>query len=203
MARPVCPECQRLKVNCLCAAIKPIANQTEVLIIQHPLEVKQIKGTAYLTHLVLQNSQLWVAEQLNDAQITDILTSDKRTWLLYSPTDDFKGSLVSLEELSIACRQQSNLLSQIRLVVLDGTWKKTRKMLYLNPALASLPRLTLQPENASQYVIRKQKNSQSLSTLEAIGQALSSLENDSARFVPLSELLQAMMAQYLQHRQSS
>ena len=33
--------------------------------------------------------------------------------------------------------------SRLRLIVLDGTWRKSRKMLYRNPLLQQLPRLSL------------------------------------------------------------
>ncbi|BBP46601.1 hypothetical protein THMIRHAS_19740 [Thiosulfatimonas sediminis] len=64
----------------------------------------------------------------------------------------------------------------IQILVLDGTWRKTYKLLQLNPRLAELPRIQLAPQQASKYRIRKQKNALSLSTLEAVGQLLTQLE---------------------------
>ena len=40
--------------------------------------------------------------------------------------------------------------SKLRLIVLDGTWRKSRKMLYLNPSLQLLPRLSLQGMHATE-----------------------------------------------------
>ena len=66
--------------------------------------------------------------------------------------------------------------SALRLVVLDGTWRKNRKMLHLNPLLQTLPRLALRAMPASQYSIRKAHAPDQLSTLEAACHALTQLE---------------------------
>ena len=75
------------------------------------------------------------------------------------------------------------------------SWKKTRKMLYLNPELAALPRIMLQPQQPSEYRIRKQKNAQSLSTLEAVMALLSELEQ-SSQYHRLQNVMDALVAQH-------
>ena len=64
----------------------------------------------------------------------------------------------------------------LRLVLLDGTWRKSRKMLWANPLLQALPRLALHHVPASRYAIRKAHAPHQLSTLEATQQALRHLE---------------------------
>lgn len=49
-------------------------------------------------------------------------------------------------------------------------------MLQLNSDLQKLPRIRIQPTQASQYWIRKQKGEMSLSTIEAVGQLLTEVE---------------------------
>jgi DTW domain-containing protein len=71
------------------------------------------------------------------------------------------------------------------LVVLDGTWRKSRKMLHRNPLLQGLPRLSLTDAPPSGYAIRKAHNPGQLSTLEATCAALVRLEKDAERFEPL------------------
>ena len=60
-------------------------------------------------------------------------------------------------------------------MVLDGTWRKSRKMLYQNPVLHALPRLPLTQMPASHYLIRKAHAPDQLSTLEASCYALAQL----------------------------
>ena len=75
-----------------------------------------------------------------------------------------------------------------RLVVLDGTWRKSRKLLHLNPALQRLPRLALVQPPPSHYrlrSVRKAHQPDQLSTLEATCHALAQLEQAPQRYAPL------------------
>ena len=57
-------------------------------------------------------------------------------------------------------------------MVLDGTWRKSLRMLHANPMLQKLPRLALREPPASIYRIRKAHRPDQLSTFEATCQAL-------------------------------
>jgi DTW domain-containing protein YfiP len=81
------------------------------------------------------------------------------------------------------------------LVVLDGTWRKSRKMLYLNPLLQALPRLALCDLPPSHYLIRKAHRPDQRSTLEATCAALAQLEGDTGQFAPLMDAFDGFVAQ--------
>ena len=78
------------------------------------------------------------------------------------------------------------------LVVPDGTWRKARKLLHLNPLLAALPRVTLASAVESRYRLRKAPGPGALSTVEAIVQALQVLEAP-ASFEPLLRPFEALI----------
>ena len=90
--------------------------------------------------------------------------------------------------------------SRLRLVVLDGTWRKSLKMLHANPLLQQLPRLALQDVGASHYLIRKAHRPDQLSTLEACCAALAQLENGAQPFEPLLNAFDSLVTQWLQAR---
>ena len=92
--------------------------------------------------------------------------------------------------------------SRLRLIVLDGTWRKSRKMLHLNPLLQHLPRLTLHDAPASRYWIRKAHRSDQLSTLEATCIALTQVEGNPERFQPLLNAFDGFIAQQLAQREA-
>ena len=79
-------------------------------------------------------------------------------------------------------------------MVLDATWRKSRKMLHLSPGLQRLPRLTLDDVPASRYAIRKAHKPGQLSTLEATCAALAQLEGDAARWQPLLHAFDGLVA---------
>jgi len=83
----------------------------------------------------------------------------------------------------------------MRLVLLDATWRKSRKMLYLNPALQRLPRLGLTDVAPSNYRIRKAHAPHQLSSLEAAAQALGQLDGAPERFGPLLDAFDGFVAQ--------
>lgn len=196
MARKVCPRCQRAEKVCVCDFIKPIANKIEVGILQHPSETKQVKGTAILAALSLQKCRLWVAEELDEApDLKAWLAGAKPVYLLYPPTQQ-KESVEVIDTLNLS----QNDPAEYKVLVLDGTWRKTYKMMQINPALQTLPRVTIAPANISAYLIRKQKDSQSLSTIEAIAELLSILEQNPKKFTPLLNAFAQMQQQQLAFR---
>ena len=80
-------------------------------------------------------------------------------------------------------------------MVLDGTWRKSRRMLHQNPLLQQLPRLPLHALPASRYRIRTAPQPHQRSTLEATCAALAQLEGHPRRFEPLLGAFDRFVAQ--------
>lgn len=139
------------------------------------MEVHQAKGSARLLHLSLVGSRLVTGEVFDPLVLQGLLDTDHRVNILLYPGDAEEAPPAPLPTHP----------SQIRLIVLDGTWRKSRKMLHLNPALRLLPRLALQAPAPSHYLIRKAHRPGQLSTLEATCFALQQLQGLSGQFEPL------------------
>ena len=196
--RSVCLTCLRPRATCLCSWVRPTPHATEVIILQHPLEVHHAKNTARLLHLSLPNSRIVVGEAF-DANVLQAVTSPsgsapvplpKVDVLLYPPTP---GDVY--QEPALLNEAQLRDPTQVRLVVLDATWRKSRKMLHRSPALQQLPRLALHEVPTSRYLVRKAHAPGQLSTLEATVAALAQLTGDEARWVPLLQAFDGWIAQ--------
>lgn len=189
--RAGCAVCLRPQSACICQWITPVAHQAEVLILQHPLEVDHAKNTGRLLHLSLPRSRMLVGEVFDEAQLRAALgESPAYTVLLYPPApQDEAAPALDLDPIKDP--------SQVRVVVLDATWRKSRKMLHLNPLLRRLPRLSLKDVPASNYLIRNAHKPGQLSTLEATCAALAQLEGDDARYQPLLQAFDGFVAQQL------
>jgi len=161
MSRARCPRCERPLNHCLCALIPRLENRTRVLLLQHPSEVGHALNTARLAALGLANAALRVGEDFSDLDL-----SAWDAWLLF-PGE----SAVALAELAIQPVDKPRLL-----VVPDGTWRKARKLLHLNPNLAALPRVVLPEGLTSRYRLRKAPAEGALSTIEAVVHALDALD---------------------------
>lgn len=174
----------------------------EVLILQHPLEVGNAKGTAQLLHLSLPRSRLLVGEQWEPQTLAQLLTAPwaeaahaPQPVLLYPATAN--AAALQLPSPPAWDAQALQTPAQLRLVVLDGTWRKSRKMLYLNPPLQQLARLPLPDLPASRYRIRKAHAPEQLSTLEATCAALARLQGGMGPFAPLLAAFDALVDQQL------
>ena len=189
-----CERCGRPLVTCLCSLVAPVENRVEVLVLQHPLEQLQAKGTARLLTLSLRCSRLVVGEQFNH----EVLQA-----LLHGPSRDGRAKQPLLLYPSEAHPHSQGPASRepaptgppaaLRLVVLDGTWRKSRKMLAINPLLQSLPRLSLAEPPPSRYRVRRAEQTQQRSTLEATLLALQQLEGSAEPYAPLWAGFDAMV----------
>jgi DTW domain-containing protein YfiP len=196
-ARAQCAVCLRPQQTCICRWISKLDNQVEVLILQHPMEVANAKGSARLLHLSLANSRLEVGEAFDPQRLQALLSPERRSVLLYPDTAADKSlALATPRPLDAAWLDAPQ---RLRLVVLDGTWRKSRKMLYLNPLLQGLPRLPLRDTPPSHYLIRKAHLPDQLSTLEATAYALAQLENDEHKFNPLIDAFDGFVAQQVSY----
>jgi len=202
--RARCAVCLRAVSSCICRWIAPVEAQAALLVLQHPLEVNNAKNSARLLHLSVAGSVLAVGEAFEPAALDALLHADGRTpVLLYPDTPGdkalpapppFAARLFAARPFAarpFAARPACDL----RLVVLDATWRKSRKMLYLNPALQALPRLALQDVAPSNYRIRKAHAPHQLSSLEASALALGQLEGDREAFRPLFEAFDRFVQQ--------
>ncbi|MBC3411974.1 DTW domain-containing protein [Pseudomonas sp. SWRI51] len=165
MPRPRCERCQRPLAHCLCPLIPDLASRTRVVLLQHPSETSHALNTARLAALGLANAQLQVGEVFDDLQA--LLATPG-----YRPVVLFPGDDAQVLQPYNASPDPLPLL----LIVPDGTWRKARKLLYLNPSLAALPRVTLGEVPPSRYRLRKAPQPGALSTIEAVVQALNVLE---------------------------
>jgi len=182
----------------------PTRHGTEVLLLQHPLETGHAKGSARLLHLSLANSRLHVSEQFGEEQLRALLFApfspdaepDVQPVLLYP---DNAGTTTSGPHPTDSVGAYKD--GRLRLVVLDATWRKSRKMLYLNPLLQSLPRLALDRAPPSRYAIRKAHKPGQLSTYEAVCYALMQFEADAERVRPLLAAFDGFVMQQQRQQQ--
>lgn len=179
---------------------------------QHPLEVGHAKGSARLLHLSLPNSALAIGENFDPEMLQALISgplrtpfksavlAPKRSILLYP--DPPQAPVGGLPVPPATGASDVLDLSRTRLIVLDGTWRKSRKMLYLNPLLQQLPRLALRDMPASHYRIRKAHKPDQLSTLEATCAALAQLDGNAEAWLPLLAAFDGFVSQQSEHHAS-
>ena len=180
MSRILCKQCQRPTIACICNSICNIDNPTAVLVLQHPSEVKQTKGTVALLSRSLNHCQVLVGEDFSQHDELNIMLASHQALLLYPSA---QAQVLSLSEHAFdhtyinydKKSQQPKLL-----IILDGTWKKAYRMFMLSPNLQALKQVCLPDAlaNSGQYLIRKVAKKNALSSLEACCFALALLDSE-------------------------
>jgi DTW domain-containing protein len=158
-----CYQCFKPQVACICGSIERVANQTGIIILQHPRERFHAIGTVRIARLALENVRVeacspWVDSSAIRAQLPE------RTALLYPTIGARDLATLPVEE------------QPRHLVILDGTWFHAKKIYDAHHWLHALPHLRLTPSAPSRYRIRPQPQKSYVATLEAIVFALRIIE---------------------------
>jgi len=178
MARNLCLQCQRPIKACICSFICGVNNKIPVLVLQHPTEVKQSKGTVALLQRSLISCQVLIGEDFSENEELNVILSQHQTLLLY-PGE--KAQELALKVNGIEHEyNQINEIKPLLLIILDGTWKKAYRIFMLSKNLHSLTQVFLPDSlaNKGQYLIRKVAKRNALSSLEATCYALALLEGE-------------------------
>jgi DTW domain-containing protein YfiP len=149
---------------CLCELVgNARESRPQIFIVRHQWEAFKSTGTARLAGLALANASVVDMAAENPEPVRERLRDLEDAWLLY-PGHAETGPL----------REPPRTL-----VVLDGTWRQTRKMLRRLPELARLPRFSLPPDasGTTRDRLREAPRPGARSTLESIAEALGTLES--------------------------
>ncbi|MGF1908275.1 DTW domain-containing protein [Vibrio kasasachensis] len=170
-----CSQCRKSLKACICQWIQSLTSNVELIILQHESETKRPMGTARILTLSLPNSHHFVGENFSQhAELNRLLEqSDVQHFVLYPG----EASQEVSPGLADSCQK-------VRVILLDGTWKKAYKMWQLSSNLQSLPLLRLPTLLKGNYRIRKAPSDNALSTVEA-GYHILSLFEPQGDFTPL------------------
>jgi DTW domain-containing protein YfiP len=176
MSRHICSQCKRPQQTCICHLIIPLANTVEVIILQHPNEVNQSKGSLGLLLASLQHCTVIVGENFTfNVSLQKILSTYKDdVYLLYphQKAETIKKNITFLRPPKA-------------IILLDATWKKAYRMYQLSTNLHKLAKLQLPQGLPNYYDIRKTSVRNGLSTLEACCYSLGFLEKSTVKYQPL------------------
>ena len=155
MPRIECSRCKRPEPYCYCSNLTEETGSVDIIILQHPKETRHPMNTARIADLGLTNCTIFIGEDFSQNQALLDIVNSKKCFLLFPGPD----AVNSKEQIA---REKPEVV-----IILDGTWKKARRIFYCNPLLQTLPALSIEHDQASNYRIRKTPGESSLSTIEA------------------------------------
>jgi DTW domain-containing protein len=181
-----------------------IDNKVAVLILQHPQEQDRVLGTAKLICATLAHAKLTIGLSWRNLGHALGEPAEAKDWgVLYLGSAHAaagKGPLVALDRKGEPLVDQAAARASLRgIVALDGNWAQAKALWWRNAWLTRLRRFVVVPDGPSLYGdLRREARPDAVSTLEAVGLALSVLEGDGAvreaLLAPFRELLAAARA---------
>jgi len=155
-----------------------------VVVLQHPGEVGQTKGTLPLLAGSLQSCSVLVGEDFCEHEELKAILEQYRDniYLLYPSEEAVE---LGAGELFAGPGASG---TKTCIILLDGTWKKAYRMYMLSKVLHQIPHLCLPGNLTGRYLIRKTAKKNALSTLEACCYALGLMENNPEKYTGLLEM---------------
>lgn len=183
MPRPYCPRCAYPQQSCLCYAISETKYQTQIVVLQHPDEVKHAKNTARLISLVAPATKTIVGTTTEDfAAVREQLQNNPFAVVLYPAANS-----VSLDK-SLAVAPIDTL------IIIDGTWRKAKKIWLSNRWLHTMRVCRLNEAGPSKYLIRSGSEPEGLASIEAAAFVLKQLGESGTD--ALLDIFMAMQANW-------
>ncbi|MFO0600223.1 MAG: tRNA-uridine aminocarboxypropyltransferase [Myxococcaceae bacterium] len=172
-----CPRCLIVQQWCVCAEVPTVETKTRVVVVRHQREGWKSTNTARIAALALPRLELLDYGDDFEPALSALPGVVSGAHLLF-PSDE--AAPVQLADVKT-------------LIVIDGTWRQTRKMLNRLPMLGPLPRVSLPAQTQKVLRLRESTFEEGRSTLEAIAEALALIEGPN-----VAAPLHALHAKYVE-----
>jgi len=165
-----CSECRLSNSLCLCEQIHAKPSSVDFLLLFHRDEIFKPTNTGKLIDDCFPEHTFCFEWSRTEPQpeLLQLLNDPKRRFYILYPYD-----LEQPRELVNAIPVAENDQKIPTLVILDGTWRQSRRMFNSSRWLPNFPIFKLTPEQASTYATRGAAYQNYLSTAESVALALS------------------------------
>ena len=191
--RQSCQQCHYPVNTCVCYAISQVNVPAKITIIQDPSETHHAKNTARVLALAIPSSQIIILDGTT-AWPNNLIKDKQRTVVIY-PAENAQPIETFISPTGSPSHTHSTAVEHV--ILLDGSWRKTRKLWLSYPVLNECHILTFKAAPTTQYAIRKTTHTGSMSTLEACAYSLKQLFNTDT--AGLYGLLEAMQTHWRRH----
>ncbi len=169
-----CAGCRLVPSHCICAVRPDVATQAGVCLLMADIEPLKPSNTGWLIADVVKDTFAfgWSRTQVDPALLR--LLADPQ----WQPFVVFPGEFVAPERLVQAVQTEATEKRPL-FILLDATWPEARKIFRKSPYLDVFPVLSLNPEQVSQYQLRRARRDDHFCTsevaslcLDLVGEAL-------------------------------
>ena len=195
-----CAGCRLVPSHCLCTLRPCVPTHAAVCLLMADIEPLKPSNTGWLIADVVPDTFAfgWARTETDPALLA--LLSDPQ----WQPYVVFPGEFVAPErvvtQVQVATEQTDQPRKRPLFVLLDGTWAEARKMFRKSPYLDHLPVLSLQPEQISNYRLRRSNRDDHFCTSEVAALCME-LAGESQAALALEAYLEVFSTHYLNAKQ--
>jgi DTW domain-containing protein YfiP len=195
-----CAGCRLVPSHCLCALRPVLPTQAAMCLLMADIEPLKPSNTGWLIADVVADTFAfgWARTETDPALLA--LLADPQ----WAPYVVFPGEFVAagrvVTQLPAAHEPAGQSGQRPLFVLLDGTWAEARKMFRKSPYLDHLPVLSLQPEQISNYRLRRSNRDDHFCTSEVASLCLE-LAGEAHAAQALSAYLDVFSSHYLDAKQ--
>jgi len=197
--RERCAGCRLLPSHCMCALRPMVPTRSGVCLLMADIEPLKPSNTGWLIADVVADTFAfgWARTETDPALLN--LLSDPQ----WQPYVVFPGEYVTPDRVvhgvCLPDLVEGGVGKRPLFILLDATWAEARKMFRKSPYLDHLPVLSLQPDQESQYRLRRSRRNDHFCTSEVAALCLS-LAGEHRAEQTLEAYLEVFTHHYLQAR---
>jgi DTW domain-containing protein YfiP len=156
-----CPGCRLVPSHCLCGVRPEVATRAGMCLLMADIEPLKPSNTGWLIADVVGDTFAfaWARTEVDPAFLT--LLADPQ----WQPVVVFPGEFVEPKRVTDTL-EMPDASKRPLFILLDATWPEARKMFRKSPYLDKLPVLSLQPEQISNYKLRRSRRDDHFCTSE-------------------------------------
>lgn len=195
-----CAGCRLVPSHCLCALRPCVPTHAAVCLLMADIEPLKPSNTGWLIADVVPDTFAfgWARTETDPALLA--LLADPQ----WQPYVVFPGEFVAAErvvtQVQVTTAQAGQPRKRPLFVLLDGTWAEARKMFRKSPYLDHLPVLSLQPEQISNYRLRRSNRDDHFCTSEVAALCME-LAGEPQAAQALETYLEVFSTHYLNAKQ--
>jgi DTW domain-containing protein YfiP len=200
-----CPRCLKPQPLCVCDSVAPVEIRLSLLILQHPQEQDRALGTARLAaqHFPGAVVKIGLSWPSLSKALGRPVENPARWAILYLGSASAEAlhresEVIALTRKGEVAENQRAILGGIEgVIVLDGTWSQAKALWWRNPWMLKCQRVILNPAHPSRYGrLRREPRRDTLSTIEAVGLLIGSIEKRPDIAATLNASFERMLARY-------
>ena len=197
--RERCAGCRLVSSHCLCALRPSVATRAGVCLLMADIEPLKPSNTGWLVADVVADTFAfgWARTATDPALLALLSDPQWQAYVVFPGEYAAPGRVVHTVQLPDPVGTEPG--KRPLFILLDGTWAEARKMFGRSPCLDHLPVLSLQPEQISQYRLRRSRRDDHFCTSEVAALCLN-LAGEPAAEQTLAAYLDVFTHHYLQAR---